>query len=364
MAQDFNFKESGSVPVLFSSAEDKADSGVYLDKLQNSLQDIKDIKKSDSKKLTPNDRRVISVLALLNILVVVFIGVYLNVTGEADEYNITVEEPSYYDATQVFAGELNTYINNTEFPAGMQNRFKRLYSENSDTIGWIKIPGTSIDYAVLRAENNEKYERANFYGEYDRRGSIFMDYRNKVGKGAGSLSKVTILWGHHLTEDMTIFADVEKYMDAEYYKAHPVIEMDTIYDNLKWKVFACFTANVEAEDDNGEVFYYWDPYISDNDTLGFVNECLTRSWFINPSVDFQPTDKLLCLSTCTYILNKYSYHEVRCVLMARLVRGGEKETVNVSTAYQNPDRRMPQLYYSINSLANPYAGIPCWKASY
>ncbi len=379
MSQEFNVNGGG---IMFTNSGDAADSavnaapdtvpvipradgaGVYLDELNNSTEDITDIKKADNKKFTANDRRVISVLAALNILVVLFIGVYLKVTGGDDEFNIDKTPFSYpYEPSAAFAGELEVKISDADFPEGIQDKFKPLYSENGDSAGWIKITDTSIDYPVLKAEDNSKYERANFYGEYDRRGSIFMDYRNNVGRGSGSLSKVTILWGHHLTEDMTIFADAEKYMDVEYYKSHPVIEMNTLYNDYKWKIFACFTANVEPEDDNGNVFYYWDPYVRDGDTLGFINECLTRSWIINPAVDFRAEDKLLCLSTCTYILNKYDYHEVRTVIMARLVRTGESENVDVSGAYQNENKRMPQLYYDINGLANPFAGVPCWHKS-
>lgn len=364
---DGKFRENEKLPVEPAEKQTPpvSESGAYLDELENDHKDLQDIKAADSKKLSPKDKKIISLLAVLDVLVFAFIGVYLYVSGSADEYDIE-DAPSIvaYDPANAFYGELDTYIRAADFPADMQSRFKRLYSENNDSAGWIRIDGTSIDYPVLRAEDNSKYERADFYGEFDRRGSIFMDYRNKLGKGRSGLSKVTILWGHHLTEDMTIFADLEKYLDVEYYKEHPVIEMDNLFDDYKWKIFACFTANVEPEDDNGEVFYYWDPYISDNDTDGFVNECINRSWFVNPAVDFNATDKLLCLSTCTYILNKYDYHEVRTVIMARLVRNGEDSSVDVSGAYQNENRRMPQLYYDINGLSNPYAGIPCWKASY
>lgn len=346
------------------AAPAKMDGDTYIDALQNSREDLTDIKTAESKKLSQHDKRVITVLAALDILVFLFIGVYIYVTGSADAYDIDKLPPVVlYDPADAFAGEMHTYIGNADFPEGIQQRFMRLYSENNDSVGWVRIDGTSIDYPVLRGEDNKKYERANFYGEYDRRGSIFMDNRNTIGRNRGDLSKVTVLWGHHLTEDMTIFADVEKYMDVEYYKAHPVIEMDTLFEDYQWKVFACFTANTEPEDDGGNLFYYWDPYISDNDTPGFINECVNRSWFVNPALDYQTTDKILCLSTCTYILNKDDYHSIRCVLMARLVRKGEDASVDVSGAYQNENRRMPQLYYDINGIPNPYAGTPCWTAT-
>lgn len=337
---------------------------VYLDTLVNNKQDVKDIKEIDTKKMSPKDKKIITVLAVLNVLVFAFIGIYIYATGGNDAYDLSDDTPDIisYKPENTFNAELDTYIKNVDFPQDIQFYFKRLYSENQDTIGWIRLDGTGIDYPVLKAEDNKKYERANFYGEYDRRGSIFMDYRNTVGKSRGSLSKVTILWGHHLTEDATIFAELEGYMNVDFYKEHPVIEMNTLYEDYKWKVFACFTAAVNEEDETGGIFYYWDPYITDDDTQGFVNECLTRSWFINPDVDIKSTDKILCLSTCTYILNKYSYHEIRCVVMARLVRQGESDTVEVSNAYQNTNHRMPQLYYDINSMVNPFAQVACWQA--
>jgi sortase B len=214
---------------------------------------------------------------------------------------------------------------------------------------------------VLKAENNEKYERANFYLQSDHRGSIWMDYRNALGRSASSLSKVTILYGHHLTTDECIFAQLENYLDVEYYKSHPVIEMNTIYDNYKWKVFACFITNVEPQDDNGHVFYYWDPAVTDDETLAFTGEILSRSWFRNLAVDLRATDKFLCLSTCTYMLTKPEYIESRCVVMARLVRDGESEQVDVSGAVPNEEHRMPQVWYTQQGIANPYRNVPVFN---
>ena len=326
---------------------------------------------AEARKKTPGSVIYIRIMCVVNIALVAFIGVFLIVTrnktqqpaspaANAEETVTEPEDPLYHPETAV-ASALSPTLNGVAFPAGILPEFQPIYSVNQDTVGWIKLPGTAIDYPVMQGPDNEKYVRHNFWLERINRGSIWMDFRNRVAPGRDSLSKVTIIYGHHLTSDETIFAELENYFDVEFYRTHPVIEMNTIYGRYKWKVFGCFVSNVEGQHDNGHVFYYWDPNITDGETVPFVQEILRRSWFINPTVDVQSTDKLLCLSTCTYIMNKPKYVEMRCVVMARLVREGEDETVDVASAFQNENRRMPQLWYTQNSMANPYKDTPVFN---
>ena len=334
---------------------------VYLDSLHNSAEDLGDIKRADAAKLSPRDKRQIVVLALLDAAVIVFIGLYLMLTGSADIYKEIKKNAAfdpavdYYNVADAFAA-LTPTLNAVSFPEGMQQSFRALYSENADTVGWLKIAGTGIDGVVLQAEDNAFYERRDFYKRDDKRTRVFFaDFRNYIGENAASLSKVTILYGHHLTADERIWAELENYKDPEYYKTHPVIEFNTIYGNYKWKVFACMITSSSAEKDGGNLFYYWNPYVTDEQTVAFCTEVLNRSWFVNPAVNIAATDKLLCLSTCNY---EISMEDIRCVVFARLVRDGESAEVDVSGTYFNEDRRMPQLWYDQPGLANPYINTP------
>lgn len=345
---------------------DAAENGAYLDGLDTSAEELRELKKKEKARGTKGDKIYVTVMAVLNLAVIVFIAWWLHSTGGWNDYDAIKQDAQEKEAALYHVEtELTQYLTPTykgvKFPDGIQAKFRPIYSANQDTVGWIRIDGTGIDFPVMHAEDNQKYERANFYLESDHRGSIWLDYRNQFGQGSDSLSKVSIIYGHHLTTDERIFAELEEYLDVEYYKTHPLVEMDTLYNDYQWKVFACFVTNVEPEDDNGHVFYYWDPYIEDSEMASFTGEILSRSWFINPAVDILPTDKLLCLSTCTYMLNVSRYVETRCVLMARLVRPGEKAEVDVSAAYQNESRRMPQLWYTQNSLSNPFATVPVFN---
>ena len=340
------------------------ENSAYLDGLYNSKEDLKDLKKEQAGRATKGDKIYITAVSALNIAVLIVIAVLLHRTGRWNSYDASKAtappnpETDYYQPASAISPTLTPSIRGVKFPDGIQDSFKALYSANEDVIGWIRVNGTCIDFPVIQAEDNTKYERANFYLESDHRGSIWMDFRNSVGKGRDALSKVTIIYGHHLTTDDCIFAPLENYEDVAFYKQYPLIEMNTLYDNYKWKIFACFITNTEPQDDNGHVFYYWSPYISDAEMPGFTQEIMRRSWIVNPAVDILPTDKLLCLSTCTYMMNLTEYVEMRCVVMARLVRDGEDETVDTSLAYQNENRRMPQLWYTQQGIANPYVNVP------
>ena len=354
---------------------------LYFDDLHDTEEDMEDIKKANEKKATKGDVVYLSVVSALILAVIAVMAVYMSKTGKSDPVNYyrrSAQEQQTADAEQAtlagyfstaaaFANELTVSTGGTQFPNGIQQSFRTLYAANNDVVGWIRVNNTSIDYPVVKGHETSnaspEYERKNFYGETSRRGSIWMDYRNRVAPSVNGLSKVTVIYGHHLSTDACIFAELEKYMDVAFYKQNPVIEFNTIYKNYKWKVIGCIVTNADPEDDDGRLFYYWDPYIKDAETLGYVNEVLIRSYFRNPAVDVVPTDKLLCLSTCTFIMNRYTYKEMRCVVVARMVRDGESEAVDVSNAVANPNRRMPQYWYTLNETANPYANVPVFSAS-
>ena len=335
----------------------------YLDGLTNSEEDVRDVAKEESRKLSPKDKKQIAILGIMDIAVFLFIAVYLLLRG-GDEFKRIRENAAFDPAVDYYnsaltLSSLSPTLAETVYPEGIVPEMTALYSQNSDTVGWLKIPGTGIDHAVVQGKDNDVYLHANFFKQYDKRTRLyFADYRNVFSRNLQEYSKVTIIYGHHLSEDTRIFAEIENYMDVEYYKAHPTVEFQTLYGKTVWKVFGCFIVSVNSAKE--PVFYYWDPLLSDADTAAFCSEVLTRSGFINPAVNLAPTDKLLCLSTCTYQIR--DDRDNRCVLMARLLRSGEDPAVDVSGAYDNVNRRMPHAWYVQNGRPDPYLNAPVFKA--
>lgn len=343
---------------------------LYLDGLHDTEEDKAAIETAKKDVMTPADKRIITILSILNVTVFVFIGIFLRMTGTGDAYGDIKSEvrfeaedgPAvYYDASQAFGDTLKPNYTATQFPGGMLKGFEPLYATNNDTVGWIRIEDTNIDHVILQTDNHTDYDRHTYYGDYYVGGSIFMDYRNTLGKGGKGLSKNTILYGHYLENQRGMFTDLDKYMDVEYYREHPVIEMSTLYGSYRFKIIGALIAAAEAKYDNA-LFYYWYDDFSDENTLGFANEVAFRSYFVNPSVDVQPTDKFLTLSTCSHSLDIDGMVNARFVVVARLIREGEDPSVDVSAAYDNPDRRMPQYWYDRQGLENPYKHYAIWDA--
>ncbi|NMP37687.1 MAG: class B sortase [Clostridiales bacterium] len=245
---------------------------------------------------------------------------------------------------------------NTNYPAGIQERFKYLYSINPDLIGWIKIANSSIDMPIYQTSNNSYYLDKDIYRKYYLYGVCFMDRRNS----AVNFSRNTILYAHN-GHDEYLFAELLHYREIDYYKAHPVIEMSTLYKDYKYKVIACFVTSWKPEDDNGYRFNYIYPDMSNANFTSYINQLRDHS-IIDTNVDVNENDKILTLSTCTREMDTPSYHvsDARFVVVARLVRDGESADVDVGGAQLNTSVRYPQLWFDVNGKTNPFKGASRW----
>lgn len=238
--------------------------------------------------------------------------------------------------------------------------FEEMLKLNPGFVGWIKVPNTSISLPVVKYSDNSFYLNHNFYKKYDYRGTVFMDYRNDPEK----LDANTILYGHNCY-DGTMFSELEKFQDIEFYKQTPVIEFSNVNGKSKWKVYGVFITNAKAEEDNGYIFNYIYPYMDGENFDGFINEVNKRRLYA-PDVDITDDDNMLILSTCIRKLDIYSKGkrtykaDARLVVLARKLRAGESDSVNTDAVKANYSPKYPQLWYDKNGTKNPYANDEKW----
>ena len=57
-----------------------------------------------------------------------------------------------------------------------------LKKKNSDTVGWIQVNGTNINYPFVQTTDNDYYLTKSFNKKKSSAGWVFMDYRNNVEK--------------------------------------------------------------------------------------------------------------------------------------------------------------------------------------
>ncbi len=240
--------------------------------------------------------------------------------------------------------------------------YSKLLEINPGFVGWLTIPNTHVDLPVTKYSDNKFYLRHNFYKEYDFRGNPFIDYRSDVL----SFSNNTVIYGHNC-HDGTIFSDLEKYLDLDFYKESPVIEFNTIYTETKWKIFAVIVTSASEDEDNGYVFPFNYPDMSGINYEGYIAELMKRTIYYT-NVDVNENDQFLTLQTCINkkdkVFGEYDYPkaDTRLVIVARAVRFDEDEDVDVSLAYLNENPKFPNIFYKYNKLDNPYIDDEKWYA--
>lgn len=213
---------------------------------------------------------------------------------------------------------------------------EQMLSINPDTVGYIRIDGTEVDFPVVQTDNNEEYLKIAFDGSSNKAGTVFLDYRNTLT--AKNQSDNLILYGHN-QKDRTMFGSLKDYKkNLEHYKKHPTITFNSNYETATYKIFAYFVTEVEPRQTaDGYVFDYHNYLdLSDKDVYDrFISNINERSQIIT-DVDVKQSDSFLTLSTCSN-----EFEPSRFVIFARKTRRGEDEFVDVSSAYLNPSAKEP-----------------------
>ena len=221
-----------------------------------------------------------------------------------------------------------------------------LQKVNKEIVGWITLNGTKINYPVLYHKeddvNSQYYLSHSYKKEWSDYGSIFVDYRSTQG----TKSKNVILHGHNML-DGSMFHELVNFSNGlspnlDYYKKHPVITFNTPDGDAKWKIISVFKTNTLFS--QGEFFNYMQgKFNSDAEFMNFVYNVRIRSLYNTP-VTINENDQILTLSTCSY-----EYKNFRTVVVARKVRPGEDETVDVKKATANSSPYYPEIYYGLGN---------------
>lgn len=290
--------------------------------------------KADSIK-----EKVRKIVFLLAISVFIGSGIYIgHYFLSRLSYDRQIEELKSLTLTEPTAEEI------ANLPPGYIKKFASLYAINPDIVGWIQL-GDTIDLPVVKFSDNDYYLKKDFYKKDNYHGIPFMDYRCS----ARLTTTNTIIYGHNVKPDR-MFASLLEYRRLAYYKQNPNFTYDSVYGESKWKVL--YVMITDSDESRGGYFDYHNFINASDDAefYEFIDECKRRT-IINTTVDVNPTDTLLTLSTCGF-----DFAGERMVIVARRVRSGESETVDVAHAYGNPNVLMPDIWYSIWGGTKPSFG--------
>ncbi len=204
--------------------------------------------------------------------------------------------------------------------------FNSLWARCPDIYSWLQIPGTNIDYPVVRKPGDDDYYlRRDIDGKYATAGSLY----SQASYNAGDYSDpVTVIYGHHMRSGEMFGHLQEYYADADSFAALREVIVYLPDKELHYSVFAAvpystthilwkyhnFRTTIPATSGSSG-----DTTIpSESDMQAFLQELRDiRGFSKNLSEDIlnsiTANDRLLVLSTCLQGNNKQRY-----IVIARL----------------------------------------------
>ena len=124
----------------------------------------------------------------------------------------------------------------------MELDFPTLKRINPDTVGWIRLADTPIDYPIVQERQGDYYLTHNFSREESRHGAICLD-------GNPSFvfpDKRNRLRGHNMT-DGSMFRALTAYLDPAFCAAHPSIALFTESGAYTAQIWAVLRVPYEEE---------------------------------------------------------------------------------------------------------------------
>ena len=175
-------------------------------------------------------------------------------------------------------------------------------AQNRDFAAWLSIPGTKINYPVVRSDNTEYYLHHLFTGKQSKLGCLFSlkssDYQTP--------SKNIAIYGHHISHSDAMFSTLMNYKADAYCAAHSQICLNSLYGERTYRVFAVL--NMKVSD--------WDAatadFSSDESFQRFINRAVNKS-MVDTGVQVTAEDNILTLITCD---RSYGGASGRLIVMA------------------------------------------------
>lgn len=257
------------------------------------------------------------VLCCVAALLLILVGVMLFLISRTEEPEPT--EPSQTETTAPAPSETETVPPTTEETVPVETEpvmlehMAKLYEENPEIIGWIKVDDTLIDYPVMYTpEDEDKYIHLSFDGQYNYGGVPFVD-KDYV---ADPQSQNMIIFGHNM-KDGSQFAHIMKYQSETFWKDHRYFQFTTLYEEQTYEIIAAFKDRLYKKTEDVFKFYQFvDPETEEEFNEGIEYFKSKTPYEIEATAEYG--DTLITLVCC-------AYHEQngRFVVVARLVTDEE-----------------------------------------
>ena len=187
--------------------------------------------------------------------------------------------------------------------------FTGLLEKNNDTVGFINIRNTNINYPIVQSTNNDYYLNHAYDKSYNEAGWVYMDYRNNNSFNDFN----TIIYGHGRL-NKTVFGSLKNLLNKSWQtnKDNYIMTISTPQKNSVYQIFSIYTIKAES-------YYIKTAFDNDSSKETWIEEMNNRNISLMKS-PANVNDKIITLSTC---LNNDGD---RVVVHAKLIKIQNKET--------------------------------------
>ena len=259
---------------------------VYLNHMENVV--IKKRKKLNVKNLCLLIFFLVMLIVFLFSLIKVIMWIIDNnntndiIKKVANTYEIS--EKNYDNEVIINENEKDIYFDYMKLKF-IDVDINKLKTFNPDTIGFIKVMGTNINYPFVQTIDNDYYLNRSYDKTYNNAGWIFLDYRNNEFN-----DKNTIIYGHGRING-TMFGSLKDTLKSSWQdnKDNYIIKISTEKENSIWQIFSVYKIATTSD--------YLQTTFSDNEFESFISLIKGRSSY-NFETNVTNEDKVLTLSTC------------------------------------------------------------------
>ncbi len=232
----------------------------------------------------------ISIIGILFIFVMTFLVTSFFIGKDFLEYKKNNKEIENLVKDVMVVKENNTEKNIIDW--------EKLKGINADIIGWIKIEDTPINYPILK-DRNLLYVNHTYNKNYNNHGSIFTTNTNPFDE------QETILYGHNM-KDGSMFSILGKYLDNEFLSEHKTFQIYTKNRNYECTVFSVYSIGINTEEKNIQKLNF-------KQRIDYYKNSSRIKIDITDNID-----KIIKLSTCSYINAKVSPTDQRYYIIASI----------------------------------------------
>lgn len=192
--------------------------------------------------------------------------------------------------------------------AEMIYSMQQLYDLNEDTVGWISIPDTNIDYPVMQSMYDEEYYLdRDFQKQFNMNGCLIMDTDSVVGSGTaandyrdGTAPGTNLIIHGHNMKNGSMFGNLDNYRNVNFEKEHTIIKFSSLYEEREYEVISVFLSQVYLKTQN-DVFKYYKFFEAETQEEfdDFYRNIKALSLY-DTGVEASLGDEFITLSVCAY----------------------------------------------------------------